>query len=84
MENLKHIKVFKFDYAQYVIEDELGNPGLLQIDYKNRAYKVQKLTKELDATSVNEISYFAEELLDRKYNVNFAAIDSIKLNKQSI
>lgn len=75
MKSLKNIKIFKFDYAQYVFEDSLGNNGVLQVDYKNNKYKTRSLNpnEELDPASVIEISDFAEELLYRKRNVNFAS-----------
>lgn len=72
MKNLKYIKSFFFDRAQYLIDDELGHKGVLIIDYKNNVYEI-KVTGDNADDLVSEASDVAEDLLSRKHDVNFAS-----------
>jgi hypothetical protein len=66
----KYITRFEFDSAQYKIDNNLDSL-LLQVDYKNRKYKIvskNKLSKEF----TNEVRKIARDLLKRKHGVNFA------------
>lgn len=72
MNNLQKTKVFLFNKAQYDVEDAYGNKGILLVNYKKKKYKVKSLTSKLHEDSIQELTEFAEDLLNRKHNVNFA------------
>ena len=71
MKNLKYIKSFVFDYAQYEVADESGNKGLLKVYYKTNTFDVE--TAGLNGKKLKtEASKIAKDLLKRKHGVNFA------------
>ena len=45
MIDIKHIKTFIFNHAQYKMSDEKGNEIILKIDYKNNSYSLKNISK---------------------------------------
>jgi hypothetical protein len=74
MQDLKNVKKFIFDKAQYQIEDSLGNRGVLKVDYKSNKYQIKILShsQNLEDTATAELHSLAADLLKRKHGVNFA------------
>ena len=72
MEKLIRLNVFKFDKAQYFVEDTFWNAGLLIVNYKLSKFRIVSTVGLLEVNSVHELEEFAEDLLRRKHNVNFA------------
>ena len=70
MEKLTKLKSFIFDVAQYEIEDKFGNKGTLKVNYKNKSYEIEGIT---DIEAYEELSLFAQTILDRKHGVNFVS-----------
>jgi len=70
MKNLKSIKSFLFNYAQYDIADKHGNKGVLKINYKDNSYDIE-LGIDDSALRV-EVVTVAKDLLERKHGINFA------------
>lgn len=68
----KYIKSFIFDIAQYLVEDGKGNSVLLQINYKDNSFNMQK-TEKIDVDFVQEIEEVAKRLLEKKHGVNRVA-----------
>jgi len=69
MKDLKYIKSFVFDYAQYEIADENGNTGILKVNYKNNKFEV---VTSSSGELKSEAAKIAKDLLQRKHGVNFA------------
>ena len=72
MQNLKHIKSFKFDYARYNLSDGLGDDVVLQVNYKDNNYVVKSKSKSKNRKFRTEIDQIASELLRKKHAVDFA------------
>lgn len=72
MEKLTKLKSFIFDKAQYKVIDAQGNEGLLKVDYKNNSYKI---VGKIEKISHQELTDFAETILQRKHGVNFVTKD---------
>lgn len=70
MEKLTKLKSFMFDNAQYEIEDKFGNKGILKVNYKAKSYEILGI-KDIEA--YDELSLFAQTILDRKHGVNFVS-----------
>ena len=73
MQNLKHIKSFKFDYARYNLSDSLGDDVVLQVNYKDNNYVVKSKTKLKNKKFRVEIDEIATQLLKKKHGVEFAS-----------
>jgi hypothetical protein len=74
MKNLKSIKSFVFNYAQYEIADAAGNKGLLKVNYKDNTYIVDFNSASKSRDVKTEAGLIAQDLLQRKHGVNFANI----------
>ena len=70
MQELKNIKTFLFNKAEYRIADGYGHEALLCVDYAGNEYQV--IGDDLDQVALDEISKFACDLLKRKHGRNFA------------
>jgi hypothetical protein len=73
MKNLKYINKFLFENAKYKIADSEGNIAYLVINYKDKNFKVETITK-VDPDFIKEAENIAIDLLERKHGVNFAGI----------
>lgn len=69
MKELKNIKTFLFDKAQYRVSDSRGNKGVLKVNYKNGSYQIKG--NALEKSALKEISAFADDLVARKSGKNF-------------
>jgi hypothetical protein len=72
MKDLKFIKSFVFDFAQYYLEDESGNRIVLKINYKENNYNVYGLDKAYSREFGKEVNELAKSLLGRKSGINRA------------
>lgn len=74
MEDLKVIKSFVFDFAQYYLEDAFGDKIVLKINYKENNYSVNRLEGEFKGMFKKEVEELARSLLSRKSGVNRASL----------
>jgi len=72
MKNLKFIKSFVFNYAQYEIADENSNKGVLKVNYKDNKFTIEDISGGLSKKLITETTKVARDLLQRKHGVNFA------------
>lgn len=72
MNDLKFIKSFLFDYAQYYLEDVKGDKIVLKINYKENNYSVTRLEGDFHGKFKKEVNALAKSLLGRKSGVNRA------------
>ena len=72
MQNLKHIKSFKFGYAKYLLSDGRGDDVELKVYYAKNYYSIKSLGSRSNNLFRSEIEVVAKELLGRKHGVNFA------------
>ncbi|OGY40359.1 MAG: hypothetical protein A2570_03735 [Candidatus Brennerbacteria bacterium RIFOXYD1_FULL_41_16] len=77
MIDIKHIKTFIFNHAQYKMSDEKGNEIILKIDYKNNSYSLKNISKTVNKSFRTEARMIARDLLRRKHGINFA--DKLKI-----
>ena len=67
----KHITSFRFDYAQYKVEDSLGNKVLLKVHYAANEYQIEGIHLPISQVFRRELATIASNLLKRKHGVNF-------------
>jgi hypothetical protein len=71
MQNLKYIKSFTFDKAQYEVSDGNGGRATLKINYRKNIFEIDEKSS-LSSLFINELKAIAHDLLKRKHGVNFA------------
>lgn len=71
MTDLKYIKGFYFDFAQYHLLDKSGKKVKLKINYKDNKFEIEHGSK-LNSSFQKEVEKLANSLLDRKSKVNRA------------
>lgn len=69
----ENVKEFMFKTAQYYVSDGNGTTVVLQIDYENNRYAIDKNETQLRPAFARELARIAADLLGRKHGVNFAA-----------
>lgn len=72
MRNLKFIKSFVFNYAQYEIADENSNRGILNVNYRDNKFTIEDISGKFSKKLISETTKVAKDLLQRKHGVNFA------------
>jgi len=74
MKELKFIKSFVFDFAQYYLEDASGDKIVLKINYKENNYSVIRIEGDFKGKFKTEVDELAKSLLGRKSGVNRASM----------
>jgi len=77
MKDLKYIKSFVFDFAQYYLDDASGDKIMLKINYKENNYSVYKQGNIYNANFRKEVDDLAKSLLGKKSGIN--RVNMIKL-----
>ena len=72
MARKKHITSFRFDYAQYEVEDGQGNKALLKVHYAANDFQIEDKHLPVSQNFRQDLAAIARELLRRKHGVNFA------------
>ena len=72
MAHKKHIASFRFDYAQYEVEDGQGNKALLKVHYAANTFQVEEGHLPVSPSFRRDLAAIAGGLLRRKHGVNFA------------
>lgn len=72
MKQAKSIKHFYFDFAQYQVSDGISDEILLKVHYKENSYDITQIRGVKNEAFRAEVSQFAEDLLKRKHNTDFA------------
>jgi hypothetical protein len=72
MKQLKNVKEFMFESAQYYVSNDGGDKIILQVDYKNNEYYIKEVGGVLNPAFRKDISVVAADLLQRKHGTNFA------------
>lgn len=65
------IEEFRFNKAEYLIKRD-KEELILQIDYKNNTFGVEKISEEISKVLEAEARKIGADLLKRKHGVNFA------------
>jgi len=66
------ITKFEFNLARYIVANEEGSELILEIDYKNKTFKVSVLSGAKEPLFMNEVERIAKGLIERKHGENFA------------
>ena len=72
MKLTENIQEFIIGAAHYYVSGKEGDEVILQIDYRNNTYVLEKRSKFLSRVFQQEVSRIAQDLLKRKHGVNFA------------
>lgn len=72
MKQLPTIKQIYFGFAEYRVSDGKGDRVLLRVNYRNNSYEIVSTGSTSHHAFRDELVLFAEDLLKRKHNTNFA------------
>ena len=72
MKDAPSIKHFFFGNASYHVSDGMGDEVVLKVNYKDNSFLIQSIGHEENRKFRRELRVFAEGLLSRKHNTDFA------------
>lgn len=72
MQDKKLIKHFFFGFAEYHVSDGTRDEVLLRVNYKENSFVIESLGSAENEHFRRELSSFAQDLLKRKHNTDFA------------
>lgn len=72
MQEKKTIKHFFFGSASYYVSDGNGDEVVLHVNYKGNSFLINSRGVRTNKKFRSELKCFAQELLQRKHNTDFA------------